>query len=115
VPHSLRQITSRKLPDDLKALTEYVSAVVGFVDDDLELPLPDGDLAELVAEVTLHGPSADNRAPRPEQQPLPERRHCSAQHPPSRRDAAGCAEGPSRWAQQDIEAALRHCEETVAC
>lgn len=57
----------RGLPEALRALVEYVPAVVGFVDDDLELPLPEGDLAEIVEDVVAHGapPPRSAAAPGP--------------------------------------------------
>lgn len=112
VLNSLRKKTSRRLPEALRALVEYVSAVVGFVDEDLELPLPDGNLAELVEEITLHGPSPENQESKPKQRPLPERKHCAADQP--QRALRNGYFQPPRWIQ-DIEIALRQCERTVTC
>ncbi|WP_329213525.1 hypothetical protein OG352_01640 [Streptomyces sp. NBC_01485] len=99
----------RGLPKALRALVEYVPAVVGFVDDDLELPLPDGDLADIVEEVVAHG------AP-----PAAERRRARAGALPERGEpAVHTVSSPTprtarRWSR-DVQEALRKCEETVAC
>lgn len=113
VLNSLRQMSSWRLSDDLRALVEYVSAVVGFVDEDLELPLPDGNLAELVEEITLHGPSPEDRTRASKEQPLPARKRCSTQHPPLPLRTPRHFH-PHQWVR-DVEVALRLCEETVAC
>ncbi|MFJ8109448.1 hypothetical protein [Streptomyces sp. NPDC096132] len=99
----------RVLPKALRALVEYVPAVVGFVDDDLDLPLPEGDLADLVEEVVVSGapPAGERRRTRP--RPRLERRE-SAVHTVS----SATPRTARRWSQ-DVQEALRKCEETVAC
>ncbi|GKQ33919.1 hypothetical protein [Streptomyces sp. A012304] len=97
------------LPKALRALVEYVPAVVGFVDDDLELPLPDGDLADIVEEVVAHGT-----------RPAAERRRTRSGALPARREpAVHTVSSATPWTvrewSRDVQEALRKCEETVAC
>ncbi|MFD7135783.1 hypothetical protein [Streptomyces sp. NPDC059894] len=99
----------RGLPKALRALVEYVPAVVGFVDDDLELPLPDGDLADIVEEVVTRGTP-----------PAGERRRARSGSLPSRREPAvhtvsSATPRTARHWSRDVQEALRKCEETVAC
>ncbi|MFJ4623230.1 hypothetical protein [Streptomyces sp. NPDC088812] len=99
----------RGLPKALRALVEYVPAVVGFVDDDLELPLPDGDLADIVEEVVARGtPSAGERR-RARSGSLPSRRE------PAVHTVSSATPRTARHWSRDVQEALRKCEETVAC
>ncbi|WP_406010670.1 hypothetical protein OG440_34550 [Streptomyces sp. NBC_00637] len=99
----------RGLPEALRALVEYVPAVVGFVDDDLELPLPEGDLAEIVEDVVAHGapPAKERRCAR--SGGLPERRE------PTVHTVSSATPRTARHWSRDVQEALRKCEETVAC
>ncbi|MEU3511132.1 hypothetical protein ABZ733_25230 [Streptomyces longwoodensis] len=98
------------LPEALRALVEYVPAVVGFVDDDLELPLPDGDLAEIVEEAAAHGaPPARKRCRAHGGTTLPARRE------PAVHTFSSASPRPARHWSRDVQEALRECEETVAC
>ncbi|MFC4500958.1 MULTISPECIES: hypothetical protein [Streptomyces] len=99
----------RGLPEPLRALVEYISAVVGFVDDDLELPLPNGDLAEMVEEAVTHGTQAAGDRRRTSPGPLPERRET-----PVHTVSTATPPTPRPWSR-DVREALRRCEETVAC
>ncbi|WP_330350770.1 hypothetical protein [Streptomyces sp. NBC_00582] len=99
----------RGLPKALRALVEYVPAVVGFVDDDLELPLPDGDLAGLVEEVVTHGTPPAGERRRARSRPLPERRES-----PVHTVSSATPRTARHWSR-DVQEALRKCEETVAC
>jgi hypothetical protein len=99
----------RGLPKALRALVEYVPAVVGFVDDDLELPLPDGDLADLVEEVVAHGTPPAGERRRSRSGTLPERRE-----PAVHTVSSATPRTARRWSR-DVQEALRKCEETVAC
>ncbi|MBK3629871.1 hypothetical protein JHN59_34730 [Streptomyces sp. MBT49] len=98
----------RGLPATLRALVEYVPAVVGFVDDDLELPLPDGDLAEIVEEVVAHGTPSVQECRRGRSDALPERRE-----PAVHTVSSATPRTARRWSR-DVQEALRKCEETVA-
>ncbi|KUO07439.1 hypothetical protein [Streptomyces sp. DSM 15324] len=100
----------RGLTKALRALVEYVPAVVGFVDEDLELPLPDGDLADIVEEAVAHGgtpPAGERRCAR--SRPLPERRG------PAVHTVSSATPRTARHWSRDVQEALRKCEETVAC
>ncbi|MDX3246553.1 MULTISPECIES: hypothetical protein [unclassified Streptomyces] len=99
----------RGLPRALRALVEYVPAVVGFVDDDLELPLPDGDLAEIVEEAVAHGTPPAKERRRARSGALPERRG------PAVHTVSSATPRTSRRWSRDVQEALRRCEETVAC
>ncbi|WP_314225193.1 hypothetical protein [Streptomyces zaehneri] len=99
----------RGLPRALRALVEYVPAVVGFVDDDLELPLPDGDLAEIVEEVVAHGTPPAKERRRARSGALPERRE------PAVHTVSSATPRTARPWSRDVQEALRKCEETVAC
>ncbi|WP_432138045.1 hypothetical protein [Streptomyces sp. bgisy154] len=110
--HVLRGLRrgGRGLPRTLRSLVEYVPAVIGFVDDDLELPLPDGDLTGLLDQVCGRGPDHDpERRPGTRPGDLPERKEpgvhtVSTASPPA----------PRPWSR-DVQEALRKCEETMAC
>ncbi|WP_327312357.1 hypothetical protein [Streptomyces sp. NBC_01235] len=99
----------RGLPQALRALVEYVPAVVGFVDEDLELPLPDADLAEIVEEVVTCGASPAGERRRARSGPLPERRE------PAVHTVSSPTPRTARHWSRDVQEALRKCEETVAC
>lgn len=99
----------RGLPRALRALVEYVPAVVGFVDDDLELALPDGDLAEIVEEVAAHGSPPARERRRARRGVLPERRESNVH------TVSSATPRPARNWSRDVQEALRKCEETVAC
>ncbi|MFF8971756.1 hypothetical protein [Streptomyces sp. NPDC014995] len=99
----------RGLPKALRALVEYVPAVVGFVDDDLDLPLPDGDLADIVEEVVAHGTPAAGERRRARDGALPERRE------PTVHTVSSPTPRAARHWSRDVQEALRKCEETVAC
>jgi hypothetical protein len=96
---------SRSLPAHVRVLIDFVPAVVGFVDDDLDLPLVDGDLASLVEDIN------DDAAPPAPPTPrgrLPERRgKCSIT-----RTSAG--RGDARWGME-VKDALEECEQAVTC
>ncbi|WP_329406619.1 hypothetical protein OG802_02300 [Streptomyces sp. NBC_00704] len=98
----------RGLPKALRALVEYVPAVVGFVDDDLDLPLPDADLAGIVAAALAHGAAPDGQRRRARAVALPERREPAVHTVTSATPRAG-----RQWSR-DVSEALRRCEETVA-
>ncbi|KPI08298.1 hypothetical protein OK074_3595 [Actinobacteria bacterium OK074] len=95
------------LPAALRALVEHLPGVVGFVDDDVELPLPDGDLAALVEEITA-GPEGPARGARAPHDPLPERRVAGVH------TVSSAQWYVLRWNNRDVEEALRQCDETVA-
>jgi hypothetical protein len=99
----------RGLPEALRALVEYVPAVVGFVDDDLELPLPDGDLAEIVEEAAAHGAPPARERRRTRDGALPARRE------PAVHTFSSASPCPTRHWSRAVREALRECEETVAC
>lgn len=99
----------RGLPEALLALVEYVPAVVGFVDDDLELPLPDGDLAEIVEEVVAPGAPPVTERRRTRSGALPERPG------PGVHTVSSATPRTARHWSRDVQEALRKCEETMAC
>ncbi|MFI2436014.1 hypothetical protein [Streptomyces sp. NPDC018693] len=109
--HVLRGLRrgGRGLPQALRSLVEYVPAVIGFVDDDLELPLPDGDLADLLYEVCGRGAAPAGEHHRTRTAALPERKE-----PGVHTVSAASPRTPRQWSR-DVREALRKCEETVAC
>ncbi|WP_407563056.1 hypothetical protein [Streptomyces sp. 184] len=108
----LRSLRERPpLSEALRALVEYVPAAVGFVDDDLELPLPDGDLAGLVEALAPRGEPHARRPRGAGRDRLPARR-------PPAPAAVTCApgergEGDASIQDTDIQEALRDCEEAT--
>ncbi|MGW7517819.1 hypothetical protein ACWGJ2_19750 [Streptomyces sp. NPDC054796] len=107
---SLRRCQDKPLSQTVLALIEYVPAVVGFVDEDLELPLPDTDLAELVVAISTHGASPQPRAA-PSPGPLPARTGSAV--PPTAPDPATGPQ-PGKWSR-DVEEALRECKDAIRC
>lgn len=94
-----------------RELIARVTAVVRYVDDDVELALPTGDLADLVADLAADGREAPVRE-----------RPCCPEPLPARPDHL------QSWLQQKprqpdedltlaplVERALRSCAEAVAC
>ncbi|MEU1071032.1 hypothetical protein ABZ404_00115 [Streptomyces sp. NPDC005878] len=63
------------VPDPVHAVLDYIPAALSYVDDDLDLPLPDPDFADHITALTRHAATA--RAPRTSLRrrpaPLPER------------------------------------------
>ncbi|MFW6690499.1 hypothetical protein [Streptomyces sp. MAR4 CNX-425] len=105
----LRSLRKRPpLSEALRALVEYVPAAVGFVDDDLELPLPGGDLADLVEALTPRD------EPRPRRPAGTRRDRLPARRPPAPAGPAGARGGGGASIQDtDIQDALRDCEEAA--
>ena len=70
------------VPDPVNAVLHYVPAAVAYVDDDLDLPLPDPDFTERIRALTAPPPQdtpcRGGRRPLPEggPVPLPKRRRC---------------------------------------
>lgn len=71
LPTTLRVLNALKtrgdtqpVPAALCALLEYVPAAVGYVDDDLDLPLPDPDFTDHIRALT-RGPETSPPSPRP--------------------------------------------------
>ncbi|MGD9485401.1 hypothetical protein WDH52_19500 [Streptomyces sp. TRM70308] len=63
----------RTFPQIVRAVLDYVPAAVGYVDDDIELPLPDADFTDRIEALLafVHG-AQPRRSPPTE--PLPERK-----------------------------------------
>ncbi|NGO71857.1 hypothetical protein [Streptomyces boncukensis] len=96
-----------QLPERAQFLIQCVPAAVGFVDDDLELPLPDCDFVELIESIVgEETPGAGKQRVGVEH--LSPRAKCSA--PP----AYGSRRTRGEWALP-VQDALRDCEETVSC
>ncbi|MFD3484986.1 hypothetical protein [Streptomyces sp. NPDC058665] len=84
---------STEWPTDLRALLDYVPAAVGYVDEDLDLPLPDPGFTDWIRALTAarrRMNSAVRAARRHGQKMLPERPAASAGHSPWRRQAKSC-------------------------
>ncbi|MER5769278.1 hypothetical protein [Streptomyces sp. NPDC001985] len=61
-----------EVPDPVTAVLRYVPAAVAFVDDDLDLPLPDTDFTDRIHALTT--PARRTPPPGRRPNPLPERR-----------------------------------------
>ncbi len=61
------------VPGPVSAVLEYVPVAVGFVDDDLDLPLPDPDFADRIQALTV-APAVPQPHHRCSAAPLPERK-----------------------------------------
>lgn len=97
------------LPEPLRALVEYVPALVGFVDDDLDLALPDGDLPGAIRQIIARG-TPGGRPTHPPGQTPPQRRS-----PDRSRARTEPASGNEPDWSQEIQDALRDCADTVSC
>ncbi|WP_438297692.1 hypothetical protein [Streptomyces sp. HUAS TT7] len=64
--------TDAGVPDVIHAVLDYVPAAVAYVDDDLDLPLPDPDFTDHIHALTTQAigqpPARASRAPLPERQ-----------------------------------------------
>lgn len=67
------KVDTPAVPDTITAVLDYVPAAVAYVDDDLDLPLPDPDFTDRIETLTT---AADPLRPprRTPQAPLPERK-----------------------------------------
>ncbi|WP_069626225.1 hypothetical protein [Streptomyces niveus] len=84
-----RRGVSAEWPTALRALLDYVPAAVGYVDEDLDLPLPDPGFTDRIRALTARRP----KPPRPRRHgksTLPERPPPSVEHSPCRRQEKTC-------------------------
>ncbi|GAA0588838.1 hypothetical protein [Streptomyces crystallinus] len=76
------------VPDLVHAVLDYIPAALSYVDDDLDLPLPDPDFADHITALTTHAATTTGSPRTPPGRapvPLPER--------PTRDRPASCASG----------------------
>ncbi|WP_327393235.1 hypothetical protein OG533_32500 [Streptomyces sp. NBC_01186] len=99
----------RSLPDPLRVLIEYVPVMVGFVDEDLDLPLPDRGLPQAIGKIIDKGPAGTGSDPAAGQVP-PQRRNPRPEAGPLERRQK---RGPG-WSRE-VRDALRDCAESVSC
>ncbi|MEV6654736.1 hypothetical protein [Streptomyces sp. NPDC051219] len=66
------KIDTPGVPDCVSAVLDYVPVAVTYVDDDLDLPLPDPDFTDHIRTLTAAAPADPTRGPRPA--PLPKRK-----------------------------------------
>ncbi|MBA0054060.1 hypothetical protein E0L36_25375 [Streptomyces sp. AJS327] len=104
----------RSLPTVLHALVEYIPDTVGFVDEDLDLPLPDGRL-EVLVDVAIGGERTARSGVSEPGDAAPEgRTPLPARKPRLRQGDRRHGEGQRLQASPCVEDALRECDATVA-
>ncbi|MFB8443611.1 hypothetical protein ACFC7A_31655 [Streptomyces niveus] len=84
-----RRGISAEWPTALRALLDYVPAAIGYVDEDLDLPLPDPGFTDRIRALTARRPNP----PRPRRHgtsTLPERPTRSPDYPSCRRQEKTC-------------------------
>ncbi|EST18119.1 hypothetical protein M877_39535 (plasmid) [Streptomyces niveus NCIMB 11891] len=78
-------------PTALRVLPDYVPVAVGYVDEDLDLPLPDSGFTDRIRALTARRPKNPTTRPRRHgKNTLPERTLPSAEHSPCRRQEKTC-------------------------
>lgn len=94
----------RTLPEHMRTLIECIPALVGFVDPDLDLPLPDADLARLVDDIRR--PFTDPEEDDDSGQLSPRRYQCSAA------PGGPAHDGDARWSHP-VQDALHKCAQAL--
>ncbi|MFD3519041.1 hypothetical protein [Streptomyces sp. NPDC058653] len=80
---------SAEWPTALRALLDYVPVAVGYVDEDLDLPLPDPGFTDRIRAPTARRPKPP-RLRRHGTSTLPERTPSSSAHSPCRQQEKSC-------------------------
>lgn len=71
---ALKATGATEVPEPVSAVLDYVPVAVGFVDDDLDLPLPDPDFTERIQALTTATSGASTQHHHHPAAPLPERK-----------------------------------------